>query len=130
MESYFILYVRDQDRAREFYAAALGIEPRLHVPGMTEFDLPAGGVLGLMPEAGIKRLLGDSISDPSAAQGIPRAELYLLVDAPVDYHERAVRAGARELSGFEPRNWGHSAAYSQDVDGHILAFARITESAE
>ena len=104
MESYFILYVADQTRSAWFYERVLGAPPRLHVPGMTEFELPSGGILGLMPEAGITALLGDRIRDPALAAGIPRAELYLLIDEPISLHERALAAGARELSGMQARN--------------------------
>ena len=79
MRAHFILYVSDQSESARFYAAALGVAPRLDVPGMTEIALE-GCVLGLMPEAGIRRLLGDAIADPATARGVPRAELYLLVD--------------------------------------------------
>jgi len=123
VESLFILYVADQERSRRFYERALGLRPRLHVPGMTEFALPAGGVLGLMPEAGIRRLLGPALRDPAAANGTPRAELYLLVADPQRHHAQALGAGARELSGLLPRDWGHTVAYSLDPDGHVLAFA-------
>jgi catechol 2,3-dioxygenase-like lactoylglutathione lyase family enzyme len=122
--SHFILYVSDQARSAAFYAAALGFAPRLDVPGMTEFDLPGGGVLGLMPEAGIRRLLGEALPDPARAAGVPRAELYLVVDDPEGAHARALAAGARELSPLRPRGWGHAAAYALDPDGHVLAFAR------
>lgn len=122
--SHFILYVADQDRSTAFYSAALDQRPRLHVPGMTEFALPAGGVLGLMPEQGIRRLLGPALPDPASARGIARCELYLLVeDDPAIWHVRALAAGASELSPPLPRDWGHVAAYSLDPDGHVLAFA-------
>jgi uncharacterized protein len=124
MKSHFILYVADQKRSRDFYAAVLALEPALDVPGMTEFALDGGCVLGLMPEAGIKRLLGKALPDPSAARGIPRGELYLLVGGAAEYHRRALGAGARELSPLLPRDWGHRAAYSLDPDGHVLAFAQ------
>ncbi|MCM2266794.1 MAG: VOC family protein [Elusimicrobiales bacterium] len=117
-----ILYVADQAKSRDFYAAALGAAPRLDVPGMTEFELRPGCVLGLMPEKGIKRLL-PSLPDPSAGSGIPRAEVYLTVPDPAACHARALAAGARELSPLEPRGWGDRAAYSLDSDGHVLAFA-------
>jgi uncharacterized glyoxalase superfamily protein PhnB len=123
MESYFIFYVTDQQRSTSYYAAVLGAAPRLNVPGMTEFTLPSGGVLGLMPVTGIKALLGSALPDPTQANGVPRAELYLLVDEPAKYHARALAAGAKELSPLLARNWGHNAAYSLDQDGHVLAFA-------
>jgi catechol 2,3-dioxygenase-like lactoylglutathione lyase family enzyme len=121
--AHFILYVADQSRSRRFYAAVLGIAPRLDVPGMTEFALPGGAVLGLMPEAAIERLLGSALPSPSAARGVPRAELYLVVPGPENYHARALSAGARELSPLNARSWGDHAAYSLDPDGHVLAFA-------
>ncbi|MFH1277984.1 MAG: VOC family protein [Candidatus Eisenbacteria bacterium] len=125
---HFIFYVADQDRSAAFYEAALGREARLHVPGMTEFDLGGGAVLGLMPEAGIRRLLGEALPDPAPANGVPRAELYVLVHDPAACHDRAVRAGARELSPLREREWGHRAAYSLDPDGHVLAFAGPIDS--
>lgn len=123
MNMNLILYVRDQALSRDFYAAALGLAPRLDVPGMTEFEIRPGCVLGLMPEAGIKRLL-PSLPDPAGAGGAPRAEVYLTVPDPAACHARALAAGARELSPLEPRGWGDEAAYSLDRDGHVLVFAR------
>lgn len=124
MQSHLILYVKDQDHSTGFYAAVLAMAPRLHVPGMTEFALGNGSILGLMPIDGIRRLLGPSLPDPARADGIPRAELYLLVDDAQAYHGRALACGAREMSPMLERNWGHRAAYSMDPDGHILAFAQ------
>jgi catechol 2,3-dioxygenase-like lactoylglutathione lyase family enzyme len=118
-----ILFVADQVRSRDFYRAVLEAEPRLDVPGMTEFALPGGAVLGLMPEAGIRRLLGEVLPDPARASGVPRAELYLVVLDPARFHERALAAGARELSPLAPRDWGTEVAYALDPDGHVLAFA-------
>ncbi len=91
---------------------------------MTEFHLQEGCVLGLMPEGGIKRLLGATISDPATAHGIPRAEVYLHVEDAEAAFERALRAGARLLSPMQKRDWGDTAGYCQDADGHVLGFAR------
>jgi uncharacterized protein len=119
----FVLYVADQAAARAFYTRALGREPQLDVPGMTEFALGEGAALGLMPAAGIRRLLGPALPDPAAAAGTPRAELYLRVEGAAAAHARALAAGARELSPLAARNWGERVAYSLDPDGHVLAFA-------
>ena len=122
-EAHFILYVADQALARDFYSHVLEVAPTLDVPGMTEFSLSDRAVLGLMPGAGIKRLLGDALPDPAEARGVPRAEVYLVVDDPAACHGRALAAGGRELSGLRIMDWGHEVAYSLDLDGHVLAFA-------
>ncbi len=121
----FILYVADQAAARRFYAQVLARAPQLDVPGMTEFALAAGSALGLMPAAGIRRLLGSALPDPAAAAGTPRAELYLRVADAAAHHARALAAGAVELSAPAPRDWGEQVAYSLDPDGHVLAFAEV-----
>lgn len=124
MKSHFILYVVNQSASARFYENVLEQSPRLNVPGMTEFQLNDSSVLGLMPSAGIRKLLDDKIPNPEDAHGIPRAELYLLVNNPDEFHQRALKNGARELSPMLLRNWGHEAAYSLDPDGHVLVFAR------
>ncbi len=129
MQSYFIFYVADQARSAAFYASVLGVRARLDVPGMTEFALPSGGILGVMPQAGIKALFGAALPDPALASGIPRAELYLLLDDPGAMHRRALAAGATELSPMQLRDWGHQVAYSLDPDGHVLAFASVATHA-
>ena len=122
--AYFIFYVRDQERSTAFYSRVLGRQPRLHVPGMTEFEIADGVVLGLMPEAGIRRLLGTALPDPANGRDSARAELYLLVSDVAAHHARAIAAGATELSAGAARSWGHWVAYSLDPDFHVLAFAK------
>lgn len=121
--AHFILYVADQAKSTSFYEAALAQAPRLDVPGMSEFAWGDGVVIGLMPEEGIRRLLGEGLPDPAGARGIPRSELYLHVPDPEVCHRRAIAAGARELSPVMARNWGDHAGYVIDPDGHVLAFA-------
>lgn len=128
LKAHFILYVKDQANSTAFYAHVLNHKPSLNVPGMTEFMLSDDCILGLMPQTGIKRLLGENLPDPSEGYGIPRAELYLLVDEPQAYHQRALDVGATELSELAARDWGHYAAYSLDPDGHVLAFAKPLDS--
>jgi uncharacterized protein len=121
--AHLILYVEDQESSATFFATVLDQAPSLHVPGMTEFRLGESSVLGLMPSAGIRRLLGERLPDPSSAAGTPRAEVYLYVDDPERYHARALEHGAQELSPLQPRVWGDAASYVLDPDGHVIAFA-------
>lgn len=127
MSAHFILYVSNQEDSTRFFASVLGMEPRLHVPGMTEFALSGGAILGLMPEKGIKALLGAKLPDPARAMGVPRAELYLRVADPGAHHARALAAGALELSPLLARDWGDVVAYSLIKDGLVLAFATAHE---
>ncbi|MBT3228985.1 MAG: glyoxalase [Candidatus Marinimicrobia bacterium] len=117
-----ILYVSDQEAARAFYESTLQIQPHLHVPGMTEFQLESGFVLGLMPTEGIKRLLGRDIF-PEIAPGNPRAELYLTVDNAEEYLGRALQNGAEIILDVTMRDWGDRVGYCLDLDRHVLAFA-------
>jgi hypothetical protein len=126
MTCHVILFVEDQQASTRFYTFVLDRPPDLNVPGMTEFHLGAQAVLGLMPMAGIRRLLGSALPDPSSARGIPRAEVYLKTEGAAKYHARALAGGARELDVMRLRDWGDLVAYSLDPDGHVLAFAEAT----
>jgi catechol 2,3-dioxygenase-like lactoylglutathione lyase family enzyme len=120
---HLILYVADQAAAADFWARVLQTPPSLDVPGMTEFGLGGQTVLGLMPEAGIARLLGPALPDPVLGRAGPRAEVYLVVDDVAGHHARALAAGAAELSPPAPRDWGDQAAYCLAPDGYVVAFA-------
>lgn len=121
----FVLYVADQQRSSNFYKAVLGKEPLLDVPGMTEFELNEKTLLGLMPESGIEKILGDKVPAPSTGNGIPRCELYLSVPDVQKAFENLIQNDGKIISSPELRNWGHFAAYGSDPDGHIIAFAQV-----
>jgi uncharacterized glyoxalase superfamily protein PhnB len=119
-----ILYVKDQNRSRDFYSAVLQKEPVLDVPGMTEFMLTDNVKLGLMPEDGIAKILSGKTPHPSEGNGIPRCELYLHVENIETAFALAVKAGAKEISSIQERNWGDIVGYLTDFDGHVIAFAK------
>lgn len=124
MKAIFIIYVEDQVRSKDFYKVILQKDPVLDVQGMTEFEINEHTKLGIMPEAGIAKLLGDGIIHPSKGNGIPRCEMYLHVDSPKDFYNRAIQAGAKPISENLMRDWGDEVAYCADFDGNIIAFAR------
>lgn len=118
-----ILYVSDQQLSCLFYSRILRIEPDLNVPGMTEFILAPNCKLGLMPNSGIAKILAGKTPHPDAGTGIPRCELYFLVADIQNEFDKALRAGAKQISPIINRDWGHRVCYFSDPDGHILAFA-------
>lgn len=121
---HIILYVQHQVESTSFYQQILQQEPVLNVPGMTEFDLSENLKLGLMPNAGIAKILQEKTPHPDEAQGIPRCELYLKGDDVQQAYEQAIKAGAKLISPIEDRNWGDKVCYFSDPDGHIIAFAQ------
>ena len=118
-----IFFVKDQNLARSFYQVVLACEPSLDVPGMTEFNLGTGLTLGIMPEAGIRNLLGNRYF-PAVEHRKPAAELYLTVDDPEGCLERAIRQGAELILPVQTRDWGDRAGYCLTPDNHILAFSK------
>ena len=125
LKTHIILYVNDQKRSTEFYNNVLEIEPRLNVPGMTEFVLSDETILGIMPYSSAAKLLDKNLTIKDFEIQPPKAELYLITSNPEVFHNRALENGAEEISPLLERDWGHKAAYSIDFDGNILAFAEI-----
>jgi len=119
-----ILYVNDQELSTDFYQKIFKKTPDLHVPGMTEFNLSHNLKLGLMPNAGIVRILGDKTPHPDEGNGIPRCELYLYVENILHEFDNAIQSGAHLISPIADRDWGDKVCYFSDPDGHILAFAQ------
>lgn len=120
----FIIYVKDQDKSKDFYKKVFQQEPVLDIEGISEFALADNVSFGIMPESGIMRILDDKIPNPAMARGIPRNELYLYVNDIDDYIKRVFDAGGKIISGPKLRNWGKVVAYCMDIDGNILAFAK------
>ena len=97
---------------------------------MTEFELDSNTKLGLMPETGIAKILQAMVPHPTSGNGIPRCEIYLLVDKVQPYLNRSINNGAKLVSPLENRDWGDRVAYFVDPDGHIIAFAENKEKGD
>ena len=123
MQTQFILYVADQEKSKCFYEQLLNVKSSLHVPGMTEFQLSESTKLGLMPENGIAKILGNATPHPNTGNGIPRCEIYLKVKNANEYIARGLKLGALSISPMQQRDWGDKVGYIADADGHVIAFA-------
>lgn len=120
-----IFFVANQEASKKFYQQIFDANPILDVPGMTEFEIPGSDVLlGLMPENGIVKILGDKTPHPSSGNGVPRCELYLFVEEPDEKFEMALKGSAKEISRMQLRSWGDYVAYISDPDGNVIAFAK------
>ncbi|BDD10817.1 hypothetical protein FUAX_32490 [Fulvitalea axinellae] len=124
----FILYVADQEKSKRFYEQLFQMKPSLDVPGMTEFRLSDSVKLGLMPENGIAKIIGEKMPHPNKGAGIPRCELYLKVDEAKEYLERGIKFGGNKIDDLKDRDWGDKVGYISDIDGHIIAFCESVSS--
>lgn len=119
-----ILYVKNQEESTLFYSKLLQKEPDLNVPGMTEFILSDYCKLGLMPNDGIAKIITPNLPNPNLGNGIPRCELYFIVENIEEVFQRIIDNGFKIISSLEYRNWGDTAFYISDIDGHVIAFAK------
>lgn len=118
-----ILYVRNQQASAEFYQKLFRQKPDLHVPGMTEFNISDTCKIGLMPNNGIAKILEGKTPHPDSGDGIPRCELYFLVEDIQREFDNALACNAKLISPVLDRSWGDRVCYFADPDGHIIAFA-------
>jgi len=121
---HFILYVENQQLSTGFYEKIFRKKAQLNVPGMSEFELADNIVLGLMPNAGIAKILEDKMPSPETGTGIPRCELYLYSDQVDSEYENIKNLNMDIISPLQDRNWGDKAFYFADPDGHIIVFAQ------
>ena len=124
-----IIYVSDQEGSCEFYKKIFRVEPDLNVPGMIEFVVSEHCKIGLMPNKGIAKILGDKMPHPDSGNGIPRCELYFYVEDIQLEYDNAINSGAKPVSPILDRDWGDKVCYFSDPDGHIIAFAEKIKSA-
>ena len=118
-----ILYVNNQMESRNFYQKVFRTPPQLDVAGMTEFVISENYKIGLMPNEGIAKILGENAPLPSLAKGVPRCELYFYVEDIQFEFKNALKSGAKLISPVADRDWGDRVCYFGDPDGHIIAFA-------
>jgi len=122
--SEIILYVNDELLSAKFYAALFRANPDMIAPGMVEFVISDSLKLGLMPASGIAKIISPPLPLPNLGNGIPRCELYFLVDD-VDFEmDHALICGAKMVSEVADRDWGDRVGYVADPDGHVIAFAQ------
>lgn len=121
-----ILYVKDQQKSTHFYEQLFRKSADLNVPGMTEFILNDFCKLGLMPNDGIAKIITPILPHPSSGNGIPRCELYFIVENLKVEYQNIKNLGIKIISKIEERNWGDTAFYFVDLDNHVIAFAEKT----
>ncbi|MCB9357503.1 MAG: VOC family protein [Calditrichaeota bacterium] len=119
-----ILAVSDVTRAAEFYRAAFDWTQTVDVPVYAEFELADGRRIGLYERHSFGANTG--IVPQEIGEGaLSGAELYFHCDEPEAQCARLARAGATELSKWQPRPWGDDAAYFRDLDGHVIVIATV-----
>ncbi len=127
MKTHFIIYVEDLSKTKLFYELLFNITPIIDEPGMCEYELPDGSLLGIMPNTSMEKLFGKSFEKQKNRKALPKTEFYFHVDDALSLHKRALQLGALEIREYAEMDWGDNVAYSINHDGHILAFADKTK---
>ncbi len=76
-----------------------------------------------MPNNGIAKILDNKTPNPNLGNGIPRCELYLMVDDIEKEYQHALFVGAKLIQSITCMDWGDKVCYFADPDGHFIAFA-------
>ncbi len=118
-----IIYVENQEKTKMFFQLLLNKHPMLDVPGITEFELLDGSILGIMPDTRLGKLFSDRFEKKDKKKSLPHIEFYFISNNADTLHKRALELGATEIREFSNMDWGHRVAYSINHDGHIFAFA-------
>jgi predicted enzyme related to lactoylglutathione lyase len=105
----------DIERSRAFYEAVLGFGADDTVPSRLYFH--CGGV--------IVALIDWAIESQESFQPMPDY-VYFATGELDRAHERAVAAGASEMTPVEHQPWGERSFYCQDPDGNRLCFVDET----
>lgn len=115
--SFVTLAVHDLDAARRFYVDGLGWSPELEVADeVIMFRAGPQLVLSLWAQAAF----ADEVGAPMTGPGIAPITLAHNVARPEDVDAvlaDAQRAGAREVSDGQQRDWGGYTGYFADPDG-------------
>ena len=118
-----ILYVKNQAKSTLFYENILRQKASLNVPGMTEFIINKNCKLGLMPNESIAKIITPILPNPSLGNGIPRCELYFIVENLETEFQHIKKCDATIISPIERRSWNDTAFYFTDLDGNVIAMA-------
>ncbi len=126
IQTEIILYVSNQEKSKIFYEILLNKKPSLDVLGMTEFTLNKFLKIGIMPYDSIAKIISPIMPHPNTGTGIPRCELYLIVDNLEKNFEKMLKNGATLVKPISKMDWSHTVGYLADYDGHIIALAKTT----
>ena len=126
MKTCFIIYVDNLEKSKLFYELLFSIKPIIDEPGMSEFELPDGSIIGIMPNSSLEKFFGKEFEQQKNRKALPQTEFYFLVEDALSLHNRAIQLGATEIREFSEMDWGDKVAYSINHDGHIFGFAEKT----
>jgi lactoylglutathione lyase len=121
---YTILYVRDVPASLEFYERAFAQQRRfLHESG--EYgELETGSTTLAFATHGLAVLnVPASFQAGEASAAPPAFEVCFVTDDVAGAFERALAAGAAEISQPQVKPWGQEVAYVRDPDGNLVELA-------
>jgi PhnB protein len=114
------LTVKDVAKAMDFYEKAFGFEKRFAMPPGKDGKIPHGEVKykDMVIMLGAEGAQGCETKTPLSGKFESPMGLYVYYEDVDDSFERAVKAGAKEVSKPEDMFWGDRIAQVKDLDGY------------
>ena len=121
---YTIIYVPDVPEAVVFYEQAFGLKRRfIHESGGYAEMETGETALSFASDQLIKSMLPDGFQENSLSRPPAGVEIaFTTADVPAAF-DRAVTAGAIELTAPEIKPWGQQVAYVRDLNGVLVEIA-------
>jgi lactoylglutathione lyase len=121
---YTILYVSDVAASLAFYETALGQRRRfVHESGQYA-ELDTGETALAFAAHGLAAANVPGVYRPERRSGPqPAFEVCFVTDDVQGAFDRAVAAGAREVTAPQTKPWGQHVAYVRDPDGNLVEIA-------
>jgi len=117
------LGVADLNKATEFYAAVLDMQPNTSYEGTTFIELP-GAWISLFPLENLAKDISPKIpSSRGAFSGFTMAHNARTKEEVIAIMERARSAGARIVKEPQDTFWGGFSGYFADLDGYYWEVA-------
>lgn len=115
-----VIYVDDLPATIDFYRRALGMEPRFYDEAAGFAELGPEGQIALAAHRAGELMMPGAFNQ--AGKQVSAVEIAFYTGEVQAAFDRAVAAGARELTPPRVMAWGQTVAYVQSPEGTILGF--------
>jgi lactoylglutathione lyase len=117
---YAILYVADVEQTVAFYERAFGFERKFVAPGEYGELRTGETTLAFAARTFVQGHFSIPVQSAEPSAAAPPVEIALVTDDVQAAYDRAVAAGATEVTAPAKKSWGQIVGYVRDNNGFLL----------